>query len=63
MKLKMDGDHAVLVDGKPVYIADNGTETPIDVPGTVATISRLNAEAKASRIRAETAETVAENFA
>ena len=62
LKLKMDGDNAVLQDGKPVYVNDDGTESAIDVAGTVATITRLNSEAKASRIRAETAETSLKAF-
>ena len=57
MKLKIDANGAaVLVDGKPVYVHDDGKEVPFDAPGTVATISRLNAEAKTHRERAETAE-------
>lgn len=57
MKLKLDdAGHAVLQDGKPVYISDDGKEVAFDAPGTVATISRLNAEAKGHRERAEAAE-------
>lgn len=57
MKLKLDADgHVVLQDGKPVYVADDGKEIAFDAPGTVATISRLNAEAKSHRERAEAAE-------
>lgn len=57
MKLKVDGDgHAVLIDGKPVYVSDDGKEVAFDAPATVATISRLNAEAKSHRERAEAAE-------
>lgn len=62
LKLKMDGEHAVLQDGKPVYVNDDGIEAAIDVAGTVATISRLNGEAKANRERAEAAEKVAKAF-
>lgn len=58
----MNGDHAVLQDGKPVYVADDGTESAIDVAGTVATITRLNGEAKASRERAQTAEASLKTF-
>lgn len=63
MKLKLDADgHAVIQDGKPVYIKDDGTEVAFDVTGTVATIGRLNAEAKSHRERAEAAETKAKAF-
>ena len=63
MKLKMDdAGHAVLQDGKPVYVADDGKETAIDVAGTVATITRLNGEAKTNRERAEAAEKAVKAF-
>ena len=57
MKLKLDADgRAVLQDGKPVYTKEDGSEVAFDVTGTVATIGRLNAEAKANRERYEVAE-------
>jgi len=57
MKLKLDdAGHAVLSDGKPVYIHDDGKEAAFDAPETVASIRRLNAEAKSHRERAEAAE-------
>lgn len=57
MKLKLDdAGHAVLKDGNPVYIHADGKEASIDVAATVATISRLNGEAKGHRERAEAAE-------
>lgn len=57
MKLKLDADgHVIVQDGKPVYVADDGKEVAFDVAGTVATITRLNAEAKGHRERAEAAE-------
>ena len=63
MKLKLDEQgHAVLQDGKPVYIHDDGKEVPFDAPATVQTISRLNGEAKAHRERAETAEKAVKAF-
>ena len=63
MKLKLDdAGHAVLQDGKPVYVHDDGKEVAVDVAGTVATISRLNAEAKAHRERAEAAESKLSRF-
>lgn len=57
MKLKLTPEgHAVVQDGKPVYVHEDGKEVAFDAPGTVATITRLNGEAKDHRIRAETAE-------
>lgn len=63
MKLKLDANgNVVLQDGKPVYVADDGREIAFDAPGTVSTISRLNAEAKSHRERAEAAETKLKTF-
>ncbi|NBB11814.1 hypothetical protein GVN17_19630 [Pseudomonas sp. SLFW] len=63
MKLKIDDQgHAVLQDGKPVYVHEDGKEVAFDAAGTVATISRLNGEAKAHRERAETAEKTVKAF-
>jgi hypothetical protein len=57
MKLKLDENgHVVVQEGKPVYVHDDGKEVVFDAPGTVSTITRLNAEAKSHRERAETAE-------
>jgi hypothetical protein len=57
MKLKLDdAGHVVLSEGKPVVIHDDGKEIAFDIAGTVQTISRLNAEAKSHRERAEAAE-------
>lgn len=50
MKLKLDENgHVVIADGKPIYVHDDGKESPFDAAGTVATISRLNGEAKNHR--------------
>lgn len=58
MKLKLDENgNAVLVDGKPVYVHDDGKEIPFDAARTVETISRLNGEAKNHREAKEAAET------
>jgi hypothetical protein len=59
LKLKLDADgHVVVQDGKPVYIDDaDSKEVAYDANQTVATISRLNGEAKSHRERAEKAET------
>ena len=57
MKLKRyEHGHFVVEDGKPVYVHDDGKEVPFDAAGTVATISRLNGEAKAHREGKEAAE-------
>jgi hypothetical protein len=63
MKLKFDDKGAVVVqDGKPVYVADDGKDIPFDYTATLATISRLNGEAKGHRERAEAAEAKAKQF-
>ncbi len=50
LKLKMDDDgHVVVEDDKPVYLDDDGKDVAFDAPGTVATITRLNGEAKGHR--------------
>ncbi len=57
MKLKLDAEgRAVLADGKPVYVHDDGKEAPFDAAAAVAAISARNAEAKTHRERAEAAE-------
>lgn len=57
MKLKLDENgHVVVQDGKPVYVHDDGKEVAFDAVSTVATITRLNGEAKSHRERAEAAE-------
>ncbi|SHG79502.1 hypothetical protein SAMN02745157_4852 [Kaistia soli DSM 19436] len=57
MKLKLDdAGHAVVSDGKPVYVTDDGKEIAFDAPATVATISRLNGEARGHREAKEAAE-------
>lgn len=67
MKLK-----TVIVEGKryaevneqglPLYIHDDGKEVAHDAPQTVATIARLNGEAKTNRERFEKAETSLKAF-
>lgn len=53
MKLKMDDQgHAVVQDGKPVYIHEDGREIPFDAYATIGNINRLNGEAKFSREKA-----------
>lgn len=56
MKLKLDENgNVVLADGKPVYVHDDGKEIPFDAAQAVATISRLNGEAKNHREAKEAA--------
>jgi hypothetical protein len=67
MKLKLftaaDGkQYAEIQDGKPVYTTDDGKEVAFDAPGTAATISRLNAEAKTHREGKEVAEAALKAF-
>lgn len=63
MKLKLDENgNAVLQDGKPVYVHEDGKEVAFDAPGTVATITRLNSQAKGHRERAENAEKAVKAF-
>ena len=64
MKLKLDDKgNAVVKDGKPIYVQDNGTEVEFDYPATLQTIARLNAEAKDHRLAKEAAETKLQAFA
>lgn len=63
MKLKLDAaGHVVVQDDKPVYIADDGKEVAFDAAGTIATISRLNGEAKGHREGKEAAESRLKTF-
>ncbi|MGY4817972.1 DUF6651 domain-containing protein [Pseudomonas chlororaphis subsp. piscium] len=66
MKLKtveVDGkQYAEIQDGKPVYVEDDGKEVAFDAVGTRSTITRLNAEAKSHRERADGFEKVAKAF-
>lgn len=63
MKLKLDDKgNVVVTDGKPVYVHDDGKEIPFDAPGTVATITRLNSEAKGHREAKERVETALKAF-
>jgi hypothetical protein len=63
MQLKLDADgHVVVSDGKPVYVHADGKEVAFDAPTTVATITRLNSEAKGHREAKEAAETKLKAF-
>jgi len=64
MKLKLDAQGNVVVqDSKPVYVHDDGKEVAFDAVATVATIARINGEAKSHRERAESAEASLKSFA
>lgn len=57
IKLKLDeAGHAVVENGLPVFVHDDGKSIPFDVNATLATISRLNGEAKSHREGKESAE-------
>lgn len=63
MKLKLDENgNAVVQDGKPVYVADDGKEITYDAPSMHATISRLNREAQGHREAKEAAEAQLQAF-
>ena len=63
MKLKLDENgHVVVQDGKPVYVHEDGKEVAFDAPQTVATITRLNGEAKSHREAKEQLEAQAKAF-
>lgn len=63
MKLKLDdAGHVVVQDGKPVFIHEDGKEIAFDAPATVATITRLNGEAKGHREAKEVAELKLKGF-
>lgn len=54
--------YAEVQDDKPVYVHDDGKEVPFDAATTVATITRLNGEAKAHREAKEAAEARLKTF-
>ncbi|MEO6532855.1 MAG: DUF6651 domain-containing protein [Pseudolysinimonas sp.] len=57
MKLKLDEEgQAVLSDGKPIYVHDDGREHPFDAAATVGTITRITDESKGFKTRAQAAE-------
>lgn len=63
MKLKLDEQgHAVVADGKPVYVHDDGKEIPFDAPAAMQKIGALNVEAKTHRERFETTEKALKEF-
>ncbi|HBN9555408.1 hypothetical protein F3H16_31535 [Pseudomonas aeruginosa] len=63
MKLKLDENgNAVLQDGKPIYVHEDGKEAPFDAAAAVAKISALNREAQGHREAKEAAEARAKLF-
>lgn len=64
MKLKLteDGKAAVVQDGKPVYVHDDGKEIAFDAPATTQTLTRTLEESKKYKERAQTAETTLKTF-
>lgn len=66
MKLKtveVDGKvYAEVIDGKPVFVDDDGKEAAFDAVATKATINRLFGENKSHRERADAAEAKAKLF-
>lgn len=57
MKLKLDDSgHAVLLEGHPVYVHDDGKEIPFDAKAATVKIGTLTNEAKTNRERFEAAE-------
>lgn len=63
-KLKLDENgKPVMIDGKPVYVKEDGTEVAVDVGSNMDTIARLNNEAKNHRVAKETAEANLAKFA
>jgi len=57
-KVVIDGvevEVAVLKDGQPVYVHDDGKEVPFDAPAAMAKIGELNAESKGHRLEAKAA--------
>ena len=57
MKLKLDDKGAAIIqDGKPVYVHDDGKEVAFDAPAMADTIKRLNYEAMQHREAKESLE-------
>lgn len=59
MPFKTDANGAIVMDAEkklPIFIHADGREAPFDADSTVASIGRLNGEAKSHRERAEAAE-------
>jgi len=66
MPFKTDSNGAIAVDAEkklPIFVYADGREAPFDADNTIASIGRLNGEAKAHRERAEAAESKLKGFA
>jgi len=63
MELKVDeNSNVILQDGKPVYVFDDGKESPFDAPAAMKKISSLNAEAKDYRLKLSDAKEQLDKF-
>lgn len=65
MPFKIDANGAIVVDAEkklPIFVYDDGREAPFDGDGTIASIKRLNGEAKSHREAKEAAEAKAKAF-
>lgn len=63
MKLKLNEQGQVIVQNdKPVYVDDSGRDIEFDYPATLATIARLNSEAKGHREEKEAAQAQLKTF-
>ena len=65
MPFKTDANGNIVLDPEkklPIFVNAEGHEAPFDADATVATIGRLNGEAKAHRIAKETAEAALKPF-
>ena len=52
MKLKLDeSGNAILLEGKPMYVMEDGKDIPFDAPAAMSKIAALNAEAKEHRLK------------
>jgi hypothetical protein len=65
MPFKFNADGTIAIDAEkklPIFIHGDGREAPFDADGTVATIGRLNGEAKSHREAKEAAEAKLKGF-
>jgi hypothetical protein len=65
MPFKFNADGTIAVDAEkklPIFVHSDGRETPFDADSTVATIGRLNGEAKSHREAKEAAEMRLKSF-
>lgn len=65
MPFKYNSDGSIAMDAEkklPIFINGEGTEAPFDADATVATIGRINGEAKAHRMAKEAAEAALKPF-